>query len=269
MRFSRRYLRPANFVTWVLTMQTPTVASLLAKMPKDAGKRSQVLMGELLAAVRRLSGAAADEKPGTTEPSINDLATEGLPPSAADPVSSKEDIRPSTSQGASPHASDAAKEAESKATPSKKTKKAATSTSTNPSAATATDSQSPTTEAPPASPHKIDDMSRALLRKILARQPVKCFGIDDTGEWRFAIETGVTPTLIACGVPHMYQQLITLGQVPRAGGTWVRSEFEFSQFTTVMVYEGGVVDIIFLDGAWWRCSKEGKLYTIRDRLVVL
>ena len=41
--------------------------------------------------------------------------------------------------------------------------------------------------------------------------------------------------------------------------------FETNPFMTAVVFSPEV-DMVLLDGAWWRCSREGPVYTVREKV---
>jgi hypothetical protein len=43
------------------------------------------------------------------------------------------------------------------------------------------------------------------------------------------------------------------------------STYTVGPFKTAIVFSPEV-DMILLDGAWWRCSRDGDLYTVREKV---
>ena len=103
---------------------------------------------------------------------------------------------------------------------------------------------------------------------IKSDQPVEYLGVDDTGEWKFVLSGTPTETVSDHGLVHLGIMLYrSSSRVSRKMPIWYEqtSTYTVGPFITTVVYKDDV-DLILLDESWWRCSRDGDVYTIREHV---
>jgi hypothetical protein len=110
-----------------------------------------------------------------------------------------------------------------------------------------------------------------LLSLLRCDQPLYRLGVNDSGEWQFRLKGGRKSV---DGDRHFHQQAIVLtwssrSLTPRENPVrFLSSTYSSGPFVTAVVYEADV-DMVLLDEAWWRCSRENDVFTIRERVTTM
>ncbi|BEI86118.1 hypothetical protein CcaverHIS002_0604050 [Cutaneotrichosporon cavernicola] len=109
-------------------------------------------------------------------------------------------------------------------------------------------------------------------RRRPSNQPVRYLGVNESGDWHFTL---LAPLEAAGDGMHIQSREIMLSHESHrswAGellSLWHSSHestcWSVGPFTTALLLNPDV-DMVVLDGAWWRCSSDGDVYTVREKV---
>lgn len=127
---------------------------------------------------------------------------------------------------------------------------------------------------------------------IQSQQPVERLGVDDSGDWRFTFLPSnqsalrvVSPRVRSLSIRLSRESRRTTKKQSPYSVSWVLttrlhnllatdddsqrmdlSVSTFGPFSTAIIFSSGEVDMVLLDKFWWRCSRDGNIYTVREQV---
>ncbi|KLT45012.1 hypothetical protein CC85DRAFT_169621 [Cutaneotrichosporon oleaginosum] len=104
-------------------------------------------------------------------------------------------------------------------------------------------------------------------------QPVRNLGVTDSGEWHFTLLAPLERTDARDGLQIQSCEIMLSREAHRSWAgdlfsLWHASHetcWTVGPFTTALLLNPDV-DMVVLDGGWWRVSRDGDVYTVRERV---